>query len=309
MQIQQLTYFVAVARVRNFTRAADAMGVTQPTLSKQIRVLENALGSALFVRDRGGVALTAAGEALLPHARRIVIDVENAERAVQEVAGMRRGRIRLGATPSLCDGLLADAIRRFCDRYPGIDIAVEEGGSRDLTRSLVGGQLDLGMVIVPLQDDERGLETTPILRESLVLASPADAPKGPSRIPVEALKDRPMVMFRDGYDLRETTMSACHAAGFEPTLAVEGGEMNAVLRFVEAGLGVAVVPSMVLATRPKLRATLLERPRLERTIALAHRRADILPRTAVAFKEDLIDHLAALRPHELGDDLELLPVG
>lgn len=308
MQIQQLSYFVAVARVRNFTRAADAMGVAQPTLSKQIRALENALGSALLVRDRSGVALTAAGEALLPHARRIVIDVENAERAVQDVAGMRRGRIRLGATPSLCDGLLADEIRRFCDRYPGIDIAVEEGGSRDLTRSLVHGQLDLALVIVPLQDDERDLETTPILRESLVLASPADAPALPSRVPVEALKDRPMVMFRDGYDLRETTMNACHAAGFEPTLAVEGGEMNAVLRFVEAGLGVAVVPSMVLTTRPKLRATLLERPRLERTIALAHRRGDILPQTAVAFKNDLIDHLAALRPHELGDDLELLPV-
>lgn len=308
MQIQQLMYFVAVARVRNFTRAADAMGVAQPTLSKQIRVLENALGSALFVRDRGGASLTAAGEALLPHARRVVIDVENAERAVQEVIGMRRGRIRLGATPSLCDGLLADALRRFRDRYPDIDVGVEEGGSRDLTRSLVRGQLDLALVIVPLQDDERDLETTPILRESLVLASPAGTPPLPERMPVAELRERPMVMFRDGYDLRETTMSACRAAGFEPTFAVEGGEMNAVLRFVEAGLGVAVVPSMVLATRPKLRATLLERPRLERTIALAHRRADILPQTAVAFKRDLIEHLAALGSHELGADLELLPL-
>ena len=306
MQIQQLTYFVTVARVRNFTRAADAMGVAQPTLSKQIRVLENALGNPLLVRDRGGVTLTAAGEALLPHAQRIVIDVENAERAVQEVAGMQRGRIRLGATPSLCDGLLADALRRFHDRYPDIDVRVEEGGSRDLTRSLVRGQLDLALVIVPLTHDARDLETTPILRESLVLASPASTAALPDRMAVAELQDRPMVMFRDGYDLREATMTACHAAGFEPTLAVEGGEMNAVLRFVEAGLGVAVVPSMVLGTRPKLRATLLEQPRLERTIALAHRRADILPQTAVAFKNDLVKHLAALPPHELGDDLELL---
>ncbi|UPK76069.1 LysR family transcriptional regulator [Nocardioidaceae bacterium SCSIO 66511] len=308
MQIQQLSYFVTVARVRNFTRAADAMGVAQPTLSKQIRVLENSLGSALFVRDRGGVSLTAAGEALLPHARRIVIDVENAQRAVQEVAGMQRGRIRLGATPSLCDGLLADALHRFRNRYPGIDVAVEEGGSRDLTRSLGRGQLDLALVIVPLTDDERDLETTPILRESLVLASPAEQHDLPARMAVGQLRDRPMVMFRDGYDLRETTLNACHAAGFEPTFSVEGGEMNAVLRFVEAGLGVAVVPSMVLGTRPKLRATLLERPRLERTIALAHRRADILPQTAIAFKRDLIEHLAALGPDDLGEDLELLPV-
>ena len=307
MQIQQLAYFVAVARVRNFTRAAEAMGVAQPTLSKQVRVLENSLGSALFVRARGGVTLTAAGEALLPHARRIVIDVENAERAVQEVAGMQRGRIRLGATPSLCDGLLADALRRFRNRYPSIDVAVEEGGSRDLTRSLGRGQLDLALVIVPLQEDGSDLESTPILRESLVLASPAEDDV-PTRMSVSELRDRPMVMFREGYDLRETTMSACHTAGFEPTFSVEGGEMNAVLRFVEAGLGVAVVPSMVLTTRPKLRATLLEAPRLERTIALAHRRADILPPAAIAFKRDLIDHLAGLGPDELGDDLDLLPM-
>ena len=306
MQIQQLSYFVAVARTRHFTRAAEAAGVAQPTLSKQIRVLENTVGVALFVRDRGGIALTPAGEALLPHAQRIVIDVENAKHAVQEVAGMRRGRVRLGATPSLCDGLLADALRRFHDKYPGIDVRVEEGGSRDLTRSLVRGQLDMALVIVPLHDDAPDLETTPILRESLVLASPADAPAASEPMAIADLRDQPLVMFREGYDLREVTMNACHAAGFEPNLSVEGGEMNAVLRFVEAGLGVAVVPSMVLSTRPKLRATLLEPPRLERTIALAHRRADTLPQTAVAFKQDLIDHLAALPADALGDDLRLL---
>lgn len=292
MQFQQLAYFVQVARNRHFTRAAEALGIAQPSLSKQIRALENNLGVTLFVRGRSGVELTAAGSALLPHARRIVIDVENAERAVQEVAGMRRGRVRLGATPSLCDGILADALRRFRDRYPAIDLSVDEGGSRDLTRSLTRGELDLALVIVPLHDDEHDLETTPVLRETLVLASRADADV-PASMTVADLRGQPLVMFRDGYDLREVTMNACHAAGFEPTLSVEGGEMNAVLRFVEAGLGVAVVPSMVLATRPELRGVPLEQPRLERTVALAHRRADILPQAAVAFKRDLLDDLAA----------------
>lgn len=219
---------------------------------------------------------------------------------------MRRGRIRLGATPSLCDGLLADALQRFRDRYPGIDIGVEEGGSRDLTRSLSRGQLDLALVITPLHDGDLGLETTPILRESLVLASRASENFLPDSISIEDLRDQQLVMFREGYDLREVTMAACHAAGFEPSLSVEGGEMHAVLRFVEAGLGVAVVPSMVLATRPKLRATLLERPRLDRTIAVAHRRADILPPTAITFKRDLVDHLSHLPTEALGDDLRLL---
>ena len=191
--------------------------------------------------------------------------------------------------------LLADALRRFRDRYPAIDLSVEEGGSRDLVRSLSRGQLDLALVIVPLNDDAHDLETTPILRESLVLASRADAGPDPlpETMPVADLRGHPLVMFREGYDLREVTMTACRAAGFEPTLSVEGGEMNAVLRFVEAGLGVAVVPSMVLASRPELRGTRLERPALERTIALAHRRADILPQAAVAFKHDLLTDLAS----------------
>lgn len=295
MQFQQLAYFVAVARNRHFTRAAESLGIAQPSLSKQIRALENALGVALFVRGRGGVELTAAGSALLPHARRIVIDTENAERAVQEVAGMRRGRVRLGATPSLCDGLLADALRRFRDRYPGIELSVEEGGSRDLTRALRGGRLDLALVIVPLHDDGHELETTTILRERLVVASRVDADTPPTTTVAE-LRDQPLVMFREGYDLREVTMEACRTAGFEPTLSVEGGEMNAVLRFVEAGLGVAVVPSMVLATRPSLRGSPLEQPRLARTVALAHRRADILPQAAVAFKHDLLADLATPGP-------------
>ena len=106
VQLQQLSYFVAVARARNFTRAAERVGVAQPSLSKQVRVLENSLGTPLFVRQPGGIELTSAGEALLPHAERILIDVESARRAVHEVAGLRRGRVRLGATPSICDGLL-----------------------------------------------------------------------------------------------------------------------------------------------------------------------------------------------------------
>ncbi|MEO6604891.1 MAG: LysR family transcriptional regulator, partial [Aeromicrobium sp.] len=88
MQIQQLSYFVAVARTRHFTRAAELTGVSQPSLSKQIRVLENSLGTPLFVRNRGAIELTSAGAALLPHAQRILIDVESAERTVREVADL-----------------------------------------------------------------------------------------------------------------------------------------------------------------------------------------------------------------------------
>ena len=289
MQIHQLTYFVAVARTRHFTRAADLTGVSQPTLSKQIRVLENSLGTPLFIRDRGAIELTSAGEALLPHAQRILIDVESAERTVHEVAGLRRGRVRLGATPSLCDGLLPEALRRFHETYPGIDLEVQEAGSRVLTRELAQGRLDVALLIVPLHNDEPDIETTAVLREHLVLASPVAA-QMPEQMDVSDLRDLPLVMFREGYDLRDVTLRACASAGFEPRLAVEGGEMSAVLSFVQAGLGHAVVPSMVLANRPQLRTTRLANPALDRVIALAHRSSEALPLAAKAFKSDLLAH-------------------
>ena len=290
MQFQQLAYFAAVARTRHFTRAADDIGVSQPTLSKQIRVLENSLGSPLFVRNRGQIELTSAGEALLPHAQRILLDLESAQRSVDEVAGLRRGRVRLGATPSLCDGLLPDLLIRFHQLHPDIELEVQEAGSRVLTRELGQGRLDLALLIVPLDPDsdiETGaIETTSILRERLVLASPVDADL-PDVIGIAALRDLPLVMFREGYDLREVTLGACRSAGFEPHLAVEGGEMSAVLRFVEAGLGHAVVPEMVMGTRPQLRSTRLEKPALRREIALAHR-SDALELAALAFRDELL---------------------
>src|SRR3954467_1619292 len=97
--LQQLAYFVAVADVRSFTRAADAVGVAQPTLSRQLRALEDELGAPLVQRSRGSLTLTAAGEAVLPLARRVLADVQAARTAVAELVGLQRGRVRVGATP------------------------------------------------------------------------------------------------------------------------------------------------------------------------------------------------------------------
>src|SRR3954470_15930962 len=120
VQLQQLRYFAAVADTRHFTRAAERLHVAQPSLSQQIRALERDLGADLFHRARGHITLTDAGEALLPIARRILAATETARREVQEVARLRRGRVRLGATPSLCASLVPDVLRAFHDRFPAV---------------------------------------------------------------------------------------------------------------------------------------------------------------------------------------------
>ncbi|WNI14483.1 LysR family transcriptional regulator [Actinacidiphila sp. ITFR-21] len=289
MQFQQLAYFVAVADSRHFTRAAEAVHVSQPSLSQQILALEKELGAALFSRARGNITLTDAGRALLPLARRILADADTARHEVLELAQLRRGRVRLGATPSLCTGLLPDVLRAFHDRHPGIQLLVRESGSHDLVRELARGALDLALVVLPLPGPSPALTTVELFQEDLVVVSSAEAPplRPPARI--TDLEGRPMVMFRHGYDLRDLTLAACRAAGFEPYLAVEGGEMDAVLGFVRAGLGVGVVPAMAAdRAGPGLRVTPLARPGLRRTVALAHRGDVAPPRAARAFQDVLL---------------------
>ncbi|HEX5540365.1 MAG TPA: LysR substrate-binding domain-containing protein [Micromonospora sp.] len=309
MRLQQLRCFVAVAQRRHFTHAAIKVGVTQPSLSKQIHRLEAELGAPLFSRIRSNVTLTPAGEALLPIATRILADIETARREVQEIVGVRRGRVRLGVTPSLCTSLLPPVLRRFRAEHPQVDLRIEEGGSRHLVRNLRHGELDLAMIVQPSQGVDPSLRAEPILRERLVVVSvaPLAVASPQNTVRIADLRDESLVMFRTGYDLREVTLQACREAGFEPSFAVEGGEMDAVLSFVEAGLGVAVVPGNVVSGRPRLRATPLAPPGVLRTIALAHRREADLTHAATAMQTALLTYLTdAAREGSLPSGLELV---
>lgn len=292
MQFQQLAYFVAVAETRHFTQAAEQMQVAQPSLSQQVRALEKDLGASLFHRIRGNVSLTEAGETLLPIARRILADTDTAYRAIRELDELGRGRVRLGATPSLCTGLLPTMLATFCRDYPGIELQLHEGGSRDLQSELSEGALDLAMIVDSRVQDDPRLSMLPLFVEELVVISPKDAPppvRG-QRMRISQLEGRPLVMFRRGYDLREATVAACRAEGFEPAFAIEGGEMDAVLEFVKAGIGLAVVPSTVVGDR--FRRTQFSAPGLTRTVQLAYR-LDLEPSRAVrALREAITRYLA-----------------
>jgi DNA-binding transcriptional LysR family regulator len=294
--LQQFAYLVAVADVGSFTRAAESVGVAQPTLSRQLKALEDELGAPLVDRGaREGLVLTPAGQAVLPLARRMLADSDAARTAVAEIVGLRSGRVRIGATPSLCIGVVADVLRVFHEQYPDIRLELVENGSPPLVRALVRGELDVALVIVPPAGVDPALHTTPVLRERLSVASPASdrAPSSRGSMTVRELARRPLVVPRQGYDVREATLRAYVDAGVTPRFAVQGGEMDAVLRLVEAGTGVAVVPDLVFAGRPRLRRTVLT-PALYRTVALA-RRADLAPTHAVrAFRDTLLTFLAEL---------------
>src|SRR2546428_7094542 len=281
MEVHQLRYFVAVAELRHFTKAARGLRIAQPSVSRAIRVLEEELGTPLFHRMKGNVALTSAGEVLLPWARRVLVDVDGATGEVRELADLRRGRLAVGATPSLTITLLPPALAKFHAAFPGIHLVLHEAGSRDLVHELEQGALDVALVILPVSHET--LETSPLLREELVVAIAPDHPLASRRtIPIADLKGVPLVMFRDGYDLRAATVAACRRAGFEPLFALEGGELDGVLRLAAAGLGVAVVPSLVIDPAGPLKAVRLAEP-LTRTIGFANRKDRHLSRAGREF--------------------------
>jgi DNA-binding transcriptional LysR family regulator len=283
MELQQLRYFVTVAESGKFTTAARDLHVAQPSVSKQVRKLEAELGAVLLERRKTGIALTDAGAILLPWAKRVLSDVDGARSEVAGLATLERGRLSVGATPSLSTVLLPRVLAAFHAEHPGVTLSVIEAGSRDLVDRLAAGDLDLALVILPLPREEL-FETTPLLREELVLAVAKTHPLARRKtVRVSDLRGVPLVMFRDGYDLRSATITACEQAGFHPTFAIEGAEMDGVLRMAAAGVGVAVVPSMVVERGGPLVAVRISQPTLSRSVGVAFRKDRHRSRAADAF--------------------------
>ncbi|MBS1698566.1 MAG: LysR family transcriptional regulator [Actinobacteria bacterium] len=290
MNLEQLRGFVEIARLGSFTRAAEELHLAQPSLSRQISTLERELGSELFHRARGNISLTAAGDVLLPYARRMLADAATVRREMSEIAGLRRGRVRLGAPPSLCASIVPEMMSAFRAAHPGIELEIIERGSRRLVAALAEGGLDLALLAFSdvAAASPVSLTRTALLEEDLVLVSSAAlAPVSHGRdIALAAIADLPLIAFPHSYELRAATDTAFAAAGLTPQVVVEGPEMDTVLRLVERGVGVAVVPAMVALGRPGLRAVPLA-ARLTRTVSLAHR-ADMAPTRAAAALRDTI---------------------
>jgi DNA-binding transcriptional LysR family regulator len=237
------------------------------------------------------VSLTAAGEQFLPWARQALADCESGREAIRELLGLQRGRLAIGATPSLTTGLLPPLLAAFRARYPGVELSLRQAGSRDLVASLDDGELDIALVILPVPTSR--VTARALADEELVLAVGARHRFAHrTSITVRDLRGLPLVGFRDGYDLRETTLTACRTAGFEPTLALEGGEMDGVLALATAGLGAAIVPLTALRGMSGLHMVRFSGGMPRRTIGLARGTDRPRPRAAAAFEDMMLTTLS-----------------
>lgn len=292
MNVEQLRGFVEIAELGHFTRAAERLHRAQPSLSRQISTLERELGAELFHRARGHISLTTAGEALLPRAQRMLADADAVRDDMAGLRGLRRGRVRIGATPTLCISLLAEVLTAFNAEHDGIDLELTEGGSRMLQEQLAIGALDIAMITTSEGPTTAGvsLSQEPLLAEELVVVWSSDrpAPSNNEEISVQELSRLPLIVFPESYDLRSATDAAFRSAGLTPSPVITGVEMHAALRLVERGLGVALVPAMVLIDRPSLCSARLAEHRLERTVSLAHRADVTLSRASAAMQRAIL---------------------
>jgi DNA-binding transcriptional LysR family regulator len=289
MRLHQLMYFVTVAENRHFSRTAARMRVAQPSVSRQIRLLEQELGVVLFDRAPGQaeVELTSEGAALLPWARQVLADIENLAAEARSLVDMTSGRLTVGATPSLSTVVLPEILTSFHRNHPGVRLEIVEAGSRVLVPRVVAGDVDVALVVLPVEDER--LDSTELFTESLVVALADGHPlAGRRQLRMAGLDNTPMVMFREGYDLRVATLHALAEAHVRPIVTCEGGEMDSVLALVRAGLGAAIVPELLARNTDVHILEITDTP-LRRHIGFIHRNDRHLPRPAQAFVSQLMD--------------------
>ncbi len=272
MELRQLEYFIAVAEEANFTRAAARVRVAQPGVSAQIRRLEREFGEPLLDRSGRTVRLTEVGAAVLPYARAALDAVADARLAVDELAGLMRGRVAVGMVIA-CGALdLPDVLAEFHKKHPAVEITLSEANSVDLLDDLRTGRLDLAIVGLA-GPPPPGIESHAIVDEAMVAAvAPSDPLAGRTDIPLTALRHRDLISLPRGTGLRACLDDACAQAGFAPRIAFEASDLNVVARLAERGLGVAILPeSLGRARAGDLRPLAITRPKARSQLALAWR--------------------------------------
>ncbi len=282
IELRQLRYFVAVAEEMHFGRAARRLHMTQPPLSQAIQALEANLGAALFLRTRRSVALTAAGDALLPEARRLLLHAEALPALARRAAAGETGTLSL-AFVSIADyNLLPDALREFSAAYPAVQVSLQEATTDIQLEMLAEGVIDAGIVIAPLPDTTmREIDYLPLLSEPLVLALPEHSPHARrGKISLKQLADEPLVIFprRIGPRFQDLILNCFHDAGITPRIGQEAIQMQTIVSLVSAGMGFALVPQSVSnLKRPGVQYRALQEASPKVEFGLAWRRDNTSP--------------------------------
>ena len=289
LTMKHLRYFDALARQRHFGRAAEALSISQPALSLQIKELEEILGAPLVERGPRQVRLTALGEDFALRGAEILRAVDELAELGRTGAGPLAGRLRLGIIPTVAPYFLPQLIRQLSARFPDLDLRPREAVTPRLMRDLAEGRLDLALVALPVS--EPSLAEHPLFDEDFLLVRPAAMATQP--VPaLEDLRAMPLLLLEEGHCFRDQAISYCK---LPPALAgdiMQGSSLSTLVQMVGAGIGVTLIPEMAATVETRSAEVVLHRlpdPRPSRTIGLVWRRSNPLA-------PQLVELAAALVP-------------
>jgi LysR family hydrogen peroxide-inducible transcriptional activator len=269
LELHQLRYFCAVARTGNFTRAAEQEHVAQPSLSQQILKLEDELGSRLFDRLGRKASLTQCGESFLLRAQRVLNEVTEARKEIQEMAGGNSGKIVLGTIPTIAPYFLPGRLSSFAKHYPAVQVSVVEEITSVLIARLHEGKIDLAVLALPVSGDE--LVSSELMREPLYVVLPEKHRLARKRaMELREIEDEPFLLLKDGHCFRDTAIAACRRTRIRPNVVFESGHFSTILAMVATGMGVSIVPEMAIERRPGCRFLRIDDERSVRRIGLVY---------------------------------------
>ncbi len=298
MNLRDLGYLVALADLRHFGKAANACFVSQPTLSTQIRKLEEELGLTLVERAPRRVMLTAAGQDVVTRARRILAEVEQMKEAARRSQDPESGTLRLGVFPTLGPYLLPHVLPQLQERFPKLELLLVEEKSDVLLARLREGRLDAALLALPVHDEQLHAEL--LFEEPFLLAAPAQHRLASQPLmTMDQLSDETLLLLEDGHCLRDQALDVCRLSGANERTGFRATSLETLRQMVAAGVGVTLLPALSVqapVVQPaNIRLVKFSDPVPSRQIALVWRRSSALD----GFLHSLADTLGMLARAQL----------
>ena len=244
MDIRTLRYFVEVVRQQSFTRAAEKLFVTQPTISKMLKNLEDELNCTLLIRDGRRLLLTDTGRVVFERGQAILGEFHQLESELSDINHLHKGVLRLGIPP-MVGMLMAEPIGLFRQRYPGVELKIAEFGGLTVQQAVSNGELDLAMTALPV-DEDSGLSTLPLFNHPLCVLTPrTEEWESVQSLSPEALAAHPLVIYNEDFALSRQLMALFTCHDVKPRIAVRSGQWDFLAAMVQAGIGVAILPQPI----------------------------------------------------------------
>ncbi|MFT0546373.1 LysR family transcriptional regulator [Allopusillimonas ginsengisoli] len=271
MDFRQLKAFLTVAETGNVTRAAELLNVVQPAVSRQIRLLEEDVGTSLFDRGRHGMMLTEAGKALMEYARRVMLELERARVELKSSEAEISGLVTIGLLPSTSEILSSAIVSAVAQHYPGIRMRIAMGYAGTLMHWLETGEVDAALLYGT--ERSKNIQTTPLVEEALWVIGPKEAKLRQNKpIPLVELAGRRMILPSAHHGIRILVDHACKNAGITLDLSVETNALSVQRSLVLGGHGLTILPPIAVADdlkQDRLSGTPVSQPNITRTIVLA----------------------------------------